>query len=204
LPAGFAAYLKLWPPLGIDRSVPVADYSFAARTVDQRNARATFWTAHGIQQGQPAPDRLVPTTYRQVAADLGAAFTAGFGPGAISRAYGGWPPHLGSSRALEVAFALQLVAVLGPRTDTYFFGSVAEGNYRWDAQGLPTNWLEQGPAGDVVDVYQQEGRWPTYTFAADRAWCLYQAEDQELALGCSLALAQQLQAHPTLVTWPLR
>lgn len=202
LPLGFAAYLKLLPPLGIDRSVPVATYSFKARTVEQLNARAAFWTTYGIVGGQPAPDRLTPITYRQVAAELGVAYTPAFGNEAISRADGGWPPHLGSSLALEVAFAQQLIAVLGPQTDTYFFGSVGEGNYRWDAQDMPTDWLEQGQAGDVVDLYQQERRWPTYTFAADRAWCLYQGEDQELALDCSLATAQQLQTHPTLEAWP--
>jgi len=204
LPLGFAAYLKLLPVLGIDRSVPVVGYSFAARTVEQLNARAAFWNHHGLVEGQPSPDRLTPITYRQVAAELGVAYTPAFGNEAIQRAYGGWPPHLGSSRALEVAFALQLVAVLGPQTDAYFFGAVAEGNDRWDAQGFPADWLEQGPAGDVVDLYQQERRWPTYLFAADRAWCLYQGENQELALGCSLAMAQALQTDPTLETWPLR
>lgn len=193
----------LLPPLGIDRSIPVVGYSFAVRTVEQLNARAAFWNQHGIVGGQPAPNRLTPITYRQVAAELGVAYTPEFGNEAIHRAYGGWPPHLGSSLALEVAFAQQLVAVLGPQTDTYFFGSVDEGNYRWDALGLPTDWLEQGQTGDLVDVYQQERRWPTYTFAVDRAWCLYLGEDQELALGCSLAMAQQLQTQPTLETWPL-
>ena len=204
LPLGFAAYLKLLPPLGIDRSVPVGNYLFAARTVAQLNARAAFWNQHGIVEGRPAPARLTPIPYRQVAADLGVAFTSAFDNGAIHRAYGGWPPHLGSSLALEVAFAQQLVAVLGPKTDTYFFGSVDEGNYRWDAPDQPTDWLEQGPAGDVVDLYEQERQWPTYTFAADRAWCLFQGEDQDLALGCSLAIAQQLQTHPLLETWPLK
>lgn len=203
LPLGFAAYLKLLPPLGIDRSIPVATYSFKARTVEQLNARAAFWNQHGIVAGQPASERLTPITYRQVAAEMGLAFTSEFGNAAIHRAYGGWPPHLGSSLALEVAFAQQLVAVLGPQTDTYFFGSVNEGNYRWEAPDQPVDWLEQGQAGNVVDLYQQERQWPTYTFATDRAWCLYQGEDQELALGCSLVLAQQLQAHPMLESWPL-
>lgn len=203
LPVGFAAYLKLLPPLGIDRSVPLANYSFAARTVEQLNARAAFWTKHGIVLGQPASDRLTAITYRQVAAELGVAYTPAFGNEAIHHAYGGWPPHLGSGLSLEVAFAQQLVAVLGPRTDTYFFGSVEEGNYRFDAEGMPTDWLEQGQAGDVIDLYQQERRWPTYTFAADRTWCLYQGEDQELALGCSRVIAQQLQTHPAWETWPL-
>lgn len=203
LPLGFAAYLKLLPPVGIDRSIPVATYSFKARTVEQLNARVAFWNTHGIHHGQPAPDRLTPITYRQVAAELGVAFTPAFDNESISRAYGGWPPHLGSSLALEMAFAQQLVEMLDPQTDTYFFGSVAEGAYRWDAQGLPTDWLEQGQAGDVVDLYQQEHRWPTYTFAANRTWCLYQGEDKELALGCSRAIAQQLQVHPALETWPL-
>jgi hypothetical protein len=204
LPLGFAAYVQLLPALGIDRSVPVATYSFAARTVEQLNARAAFWTRHGLVGGQPAPDRLTPITYRQVAAELGVAFTPAFGSEALAHIYGGWPPHLGSSLALEVAFAQQLVDVLGPQTDTYFFGSVDEGNYRWDAQGLPTDWLEQGHARDVVDLYQQERRWPTYTFAADHTWCLYQGEDKELALGCSRAIAQQLQTHPKVESWPLR
>ena len=204
LPLGFAAYLQLLPPLGIDRSVPVTDYSFATRTVAQLNARAAFWTQHGLVEGQPAPERLTPTTYRQVAAEIGVAYTPAFGNGAIQRAYGGWPPHLGSSLALEVAFAQQLVAVLGPQTDAYFFGSVDEGNYRWDAQGLPTDWLEKGPAEDAVDLYRQERRWPTYTFAANQTWCLYPGEDQLLALGCSWAVAQQLQALPTVEAWPLQ
>jgi hypothetical protein len=204
LPLGFAAYRKLLPPLGIDRSVPVGAYSFAVRTVEHLNARAAFWDQHGIVEGRPAPDRLTPTTYRQVAAELGVAYTPAFGDEAIHRAYGGWPAHLGSSLAVEVAFAQQIVAVLGPETETYFFGSVDEGNYRWEAPDQPTDWLEQGPARDVVDLYEQDRQWPTYMFAADRAWCLYQGEDQDLALGCSLAIAQQLQTHPLLETWPLR
>ena len=201
LPLGFAVYLKLLSPLGIDRTIPVATYSFKARTVEQLKARVAFWNTHGIHQGQPAPARITPIAYRQVAAELGVAFTPAFSNEAISRAYGGWPPHLGSSLALEVAFAQQLVEVLGPLTDTYFFESLDEGNYRWDARGLPTDWLERGRAEDVLDLYQQERHWPTYTFAADRAWCLYQGEDQELALGCSVAMGQTLQAHPTLETW---
>ena len=64
LPLGFAAYLKLLPPLGIDRSVPVVDYSFAARTMEQLNARAAFWNQYGIVGGQPAPDRLYPSRIR--------------------------------------------------------------------------------------------------------------------------------------------
>ncbi|MCB2380541.1 hypothetical protein LGH70_23305 [Hymenobacter sp. BT635] len=203
LPLGFAAYLKLLPPLGIDRSVPMVNYSFAVRTVEQLNARAAFWTKHGIVTGQPAPDRLTPISYRQVAAEMGVAYTPEFGNVAIQRAYGGWPPHLGSSLSLEVALVQQLVAVLGSQTDTYFFGSEDEGNYRWDTEGFPTDWLEQGKARDLVDLYQQERRWPTYTFAADRAWCLYQGEDQELVLGCSLTLAQQLLTHPTVEAWRL-
>ncbi|WP_426061914.1 hypothetical protein [Hymenobacter sp. B1770] len=203
LPPGFAAYRKLLPPLGVDRSIPLTTYPFKAHGVAQLNARVAFWNAHGIVLGQPAPDRLTPITYRQVAAELGVAFTPAFGNEAISRAYGGWPPHLGSSQALEVAFAQQLVDVLGPQGDAYFFGSVAEGAYRWDAQGLPTDWLERGKAEDVVDFYQQERRWPTYTFAVDQTWCLYQGEDQELALGCSVAMSHTLQAHPTLETWSL-
>jgi len=204
LPLGFPAYRKLLPVLGINRSIPVATYSFKARTVEQLNARAAFWNTHGIHQGQPAPDRLTPITYRQVAAELGVAFTPAFGNEAISRAYGGWPPHLGSSIALEMAFAQQLVAVLGPQTDTYFFGSVAEGAYRWDAQGLPTDWLERGQAEGLLDLYQQERRWPTYTFAADHTWCLYQGEEPEwLALGCSAEIAQTLRTQTTLESLPL-
>ena len=203
LPLGFAAYRELLPPLGIDRSIPMATYSLKVSTVAQLNARAAFWDTHGICQGQPAPERLTPIAYRQVATELGVAFTPAFGNEAISRAYGGWPPHLGSSLALEVAFAQQLVAVLGPRTDAYFFGSVDEGNYRWDAQGLPTDWLEQGRAENLVDLYQQERRWPTYAFAADHTWCLYQGEDQNLALGCSVDMNQALLVHPTVETWSL-
>lgn len=204
LPFGFAAYLQLFPSLGIDRSIPLDAYSFAARTVDQLNARATFWTVHGIQHGQPAPERLTPITYRQVAAELGIPFTPAFGNEAIRRAHGGWPPHLGSSLELEVALAQHLVDVLGPQSKTYCYGSVAEGAYRWDAEGMPTDWLEHGRAQDVVDLYQQERSWPTYTFAADHTWCLYQGEEQEwLVLGCSAEMAQALRTQTTLESLPL-
>jgi hypothetical protein len=204
LPLGFATYLRLLPALGIDRAIPVDSYSFASRTVEQLNARATFWTTYGIHQGQPAPERLLSITYRQVAAALGMPFTPAFGNEAIRRAYGDWPPHLGSSLALEVALAQQLVDVLGPQSATYFYGSVAEGAYRWDAEGLPTDWLEQGRAQEVVALYQQERRWPTYTFAADQSWCLYQGEDNEwLALGCSAEMAQTLRTQTTLESLPL-
>ena len=204
LPLGFAAYQRLLPALGIDRSIPLDAYSFAARTVDQLNARATFWTVHGIQHGQPAPGRLTPITYRQVAAELGMPFTPAFGNEAIRRAHGDWPPHLGSSLGLEVALAQHLVDVLGPQLDTYFYGSVAEGAYRWGAEGMPTDWLEQGRAQDVVDLYRQERRWPTYTFAADHTWCLYQGEEPEwLALGCSAEMAQTLRTQTAVESLPL-
>ena len=51
LPAGYEAYLKLLPPLGIDRSVPIAEYSFARGSVAELNARVAFWNKHGIVQG---------------------------------------------------------------------------------------------------------------------------------------------------------
>jgi len=111
---------------------------------------------------------------------------------------------LGTNPVWEREHLQQLVGVLGPQTDTYFFGSVAEGAYRWDADGMPTDWLERGAAGDWVELVAEGGPWPTYTFAADHAWCFYQGEEQEawLALGCSATMAQALQAHPTLEVLP--
>ena|GEM_PF-5955332 len=91
LPPGFEAYLHLLPALGIDRSVPVGEYPFDTRTLEQLNARVAFWNTHGIHLGQPAPARLTPIMYRDVAAELGLAYTPAFGNAAIRRAYGGWP-----------------------------------------------------------------------------------------------------------------
>ncbi|NVO86398.1 hypothetical protein [Hymenobacter terrestris] len=172
--------------------------------MDQLNARAAFWNTHGIQLGQPAPERLTPITYREVADELGLAYTPDFDNAAIHRAYGGWPPHLGTSCALELARLPQLVSVLGAQTATYFFGSVDEGNYRWDADGMPVDWLEQGAAVDLLDLVAEGIGWPTYLFAANHDWCFYQGEDQWLAIGCSAVLAQALQAQPALEILPLQ
>jgi hypothetical protein len=128
LPAGYEAYLKLLLPLGIDRSVPIGDYSFACSTVAALNARTAFWDKYGIVISQPTASRLQPITHREVAATLGLPYDTDFGRAAISQAYGGhWPPHLGSSSLLIEAFAQQLAQLLGPATEAYFYGSLEEG-----------------------------------------------------------------------------
>jgi hypothetical protein len=200
LPTGYEAYLKLLLPLGVDTSVPIADYSFARSTVAELNARAAFWDKHGIVLGQPAASRLQPITHRAVAASLGLPYDAGFGGAAISRAYGGhWPPHLGSSPLLTEAFVQQLAQLLGPATETYFYGSWEEGNYDWDDNGLPISWLEAGTLADLPAVYHRDGVFPTYAFAADHSWCLHQAEDEDwLAFGGATSLANVLLAHQGL------
>jgi hypothetical protein len=205
VPAGYGAYLKLLLPLGIDSSVPIAGYSFACSTVAALNARAAFWNNYGIVAGQPTASRLQPITHREVAATLGLPYDADFGRAAISRAYGGhWPPHLGSSALLTEAFAQQLAQLLGPATGAYFYGSPEEGNYSWDASGSPVSWLEMGTLADLPAVYRRDGAFPTYVFAADHSWCLYQAEDEEwLAFGGTVDLADVLLAQQDLETFRL-
>lgn len=194
LPTDYEAYLKLLLPLGIDSSVPIADYSFACSTVAALNARAAFWNNYGIVAGQPTAGRLQPITHREVAATLNLPYDANFGQAAISRAYGGhWPPHLGRSSVLTEAFAQQLAHLLGVATEVYFYGLLDEGNYDWDASGLPISWLEMGTLADLPAVYRRDGIFPTYVFAADHSWCLYQAEDEEwLAFGGTTDLANAL------------
>jgi hypothetical protein len=204
LPVGYEAYLKLLPPLGIDRSIPIAAYSFAQRTVADLNARAAFWNAHGIRQGQPSADRLERITYRQAAGLAGMPDDEPLSGEAIRRFYGDWPPHLGTSAALEEAFVQQLVQVLGPTTHTFFYGSLENGNYHWNEEGLPVDWLEQGMCADLLTVYQRDNALPTYVFAADHAWCLYQGEWVEWSvMGCSAATAQELLQHSCLEALPL-
>lgn len=205
LPAGYGAYLKLLPPLGIDRSVPIADYSFAQRTVAELNARAAFWQKYGIVQGQPSASHLQPITYREVAASLGLAYDSHIDNAAIMQAYGGhWPPHLGTSELFTQHFIQQLVSLLGPATEVFFYGLQAEGSYVWDANGLPTDWLEQGALADLPVVYARDGAWPIYLAAADRSWCFYQPEWVEwLTLSCHLGLAQKLLVQSNLEVFEL-
>ena len=205
LPTGYEVYLKLLLPLGIDRSVPIAEYSFACGTVAELNARAAFWNKYGIVLGQPAASCLQPITHRAVAASLGLPYDANSGGAAISRAYGGhWPPHLGSSSLLNEAFVQQLAQLLGPATETYFYGSWEEGNYDWDDNGLPISWLEAGTLADLPEVYRRDDAFPTYTFAADHSWCLYQAENEDwLAFGGTADLANRLLAQQDLEAFRL-
>lgn len=205
LPVGYEAYLKLLLPLGIDRDVPIADYSFARSTVAELSARAAFWNKHGIVVGQPMASRLQPITHREVAATLGLPYDVGFSRAAISQAYGGhWPPHLGSSSLLTEAFACQLTQLLGAAAEVYFYGSHKEGNYAWDDSGLPNNWLELGTLADLLAVYQRDGVFPTYVFAADHSWCLYQAEDEDwLAFGGTTSLAHMLLVYQELEAFRL-
>jgi hypothetical protein len=205
LPARYEAYLKLLPPLGIDRDVPIADYSFARRTVAELNARAAFWNTYGIVQGQPMASHLQQISYQQVAATLGLPYNADFDAATIRRAYGGhWPPHLGISPLFMEAFAHRLAQILGPATAVYFFGSQEEGGTRWDSEGFPIDWLEMGTLADLQEVYRRDGAFPTYVFATDRSWCLYQTELTEwLALGCTTELAAALLAQADVETFRL-
>ena len=203
LPPGYAAYLKVLPPLGIDRSVPIAAYSFAQKTVAELHARVAFWNKYGIVRGQPAANQLAAITYREVAASLGLLYDAQFDSDAIARAYGGWPPHLGSSPALRAAFVQQLVQAFGATTPAYFYGIAEEGNGEWDKDGFPVDWLKQGRLADLPAVVGEDGLLPTYFFAADHSWCCYQGELADLVVGCAAPLARVLLAQPGLEVVPL-
>ena len=204
LPLGYDAYIKVLPPLGIDPDIPIASYSFAKRTIAELNARAAFWDKYGIQQGQPDATRLKRTSYGEVGATIGLAYTAALDSSAIQRFYGEWPPHLGSSSAFEKVFIQQLVQLLGPESPAYFYGSIEEGTYHWDEHGFPQDWLEQGSVADLLLVYQRDNKLPTYLFPADHSWCFYQGETMDwVAIGCSASLAQALLNHPDLEAIPV-
>lgn len=203
LPRGYEVYLKLLPPLGIDPAVPIASYSFAKRTPADLNARAAFWGMHQIQQGQPNPARLLPITYRELSTRLGVAYDAAFDSAAIRRHYGEWPPHLGSSAVLEEIFIRQLVRLLGPQQPAYFYGAAEQGNGVWDAAGFRQDWLAKGQVAELVTEFQQQGQLPTYCFASDHSWCLYQGEVEWVALGCAASLAQPILAEATLEAFRL-
>jgi hypothetical protein len=205
LPDRYEAHLKLLPPLGIDRSVPIADYSFARHTVAALNARAAFWNTYGIVQGQPTASRLQRISYQEVAGTLGLPYNVDFDAAAISRAYGGqWPPHLGSSPLLIEAFAQRLAQIVGSTSVVYFYGSQEEGRARWDSDGFPADWLEMGTLADLPEIYRRNDAFPTYVFAADHSWCLYQTELTEwLALGCTADLANVLLAQAELEAFRL-
>ncbi|GAA4038760.1 hypothetical protein GCM10022409_25510 [Hymenobacter glaciei] len=204
LPAGFDAYLKILHPIGVDRSIPITAYSFAKRTIADLNTRAAFWDKYGIANGKPEPSKLENVSYREIAASLGIAYNSEFNSETIQQFYGEWPPHLGSSIALEEAFVQQIIQILGPETETYFYGSVEEGTYHLDNDGLPVEWLQQGVASDLLEVYRRDSQLPTYLFAVDHSWCLYQGEWIDwVAVGCSAHVTHALMAHPSLEVFRL-
>ncbi len=198
LPPGYEVYLQLLPPLGIDRSIPIAEYSFATKTVAELNARVAFWDKYGIVLGQPSPEKLEAITYREVAASLDLNYDAQISGAAIARAYGSWPPHLGSSPALEAAFVQQLLQGIGPTVESYFHGADEEGNGHWESDDSRADWLKHGLSADLPEICRWGGRPPTYFFAADHSWCFYQSEEAPMVVGCAKHLAQALLAQPKL------
>lgn len=202
---GYEAYIKLLPPLGIDTAIPLADYAADCRTVADLNKRAAFWDAHGIRLGAPTPERLQPITYREVAKIFGLIYDEKMSGEAIRLAYGVWPPNLGVNELLTQSFVARLIQITGPTTATYFHGSVDEGNYHFDEEGFPQDWLEQGVAADLSEVVHRDNAFPIYTFAANHSWCLYQAEYNDwLEIGCSNNMADKLFADHKLEAFLLR
>ncbi|SMB98031.1 hypothetical protein SAMN00120144_3521 [Hymenobacter roseosalivarius DSM 11622] len=204
LPHGFGAYLVILLPLGIDRGVPIEQYSFSTRTIQDLNARVYFWNQYGIVNGNPPPENLEHITYREIAQQLGLPYDATFNSEAIFKAYGNhWPPHLGGSEAFDKAFIQSLVALLGADTATYFYGDAEDGKYHFTDDGLES-WFESGIATDLDDILQQENDFPTYTFATDHSWCLYHQEDASwLVLGCSRSLAETIAASVALESFTI-
>lgn len=200
LPSGFAAYLKILTPLGIDRRIPLADYSFSTRSIEALNNRVKFWNTYQIVGGRPMPENLEPISYREVAASLGVTYDAAFDDSTIFRHYNGhWPPNLGSSKSLEMAFIQELLAVLGATTPTYFHGTIDDGNYRFTDDNDVVDWLDLGVAADLSYIMQRDPDYPSYAFAADHSWCLRHPEDAGwLLLGCSEQLRSTLRARPAL------
>ncbi|MCB2409063.1 hypothetical protein [Hymenobacter lucidus] len=200
LPRGFAAYLKILTPLGIDRRIPLADYSFSTQSIEALNNRVNFWNTYQIVGGRPAPENLTPISYREIAASLDVAYDASFDVGAIRHQYNGhWPPNLGYNDVLEAAFIQELVAALGASTPTYFYGSLDDGNYRFTTGNDLTDWLELGVVADLGPVFQRDLDYPSYAFAADHSWCLRHPEDAGwLLLGCSESVRNVLHAQPSL------
>ncbi|TGE27995.1 hypothetical protein [Hymenobacter metallicola] len=200
LPPGFAVYLKILTPLGIDRRIPLADYSFSTRSIEALNNRVNFWNTYQIVGGFPAPENLEPITYHEIATSLGVPYNASFDTAAIRQQYNGhWPPNLGSSNALEAAFVQELVAVQGATTPTYFYGTIDDGNYRFTDDNDVVDWLELGIAADLSPIMQRDPDYPSYVFAADHSWCLRHPEDAGwLLLVCSKQLYNAIYTHSTL------
>jgi hypothetical protein len=192
LPKGFDKYLKVLLPLGIDRAVPIEQYSFRSNSIEAMNARAAFWNQYSIVQGQPLPERLERITYREVAKALDIPYDARFSAASISNAYGGWPPNLGTSDGLNEEFIQTISEVIGPATPTYYCGTVESGSYHW-VDEFPADWLERGVLADLLQVYQRDTQFPEYIFGSRHTWCINHPEDADwVVIGCSSVVAVAL------------
>jgi hypothetical protein len=129
LPIGFEAYLKLLLPIGIDRSIPLEEYSPKRSTVAEMNARAAFWRKYDIDGSSKTDDKLIPIKYSQLAKIWSIPYDKDSTPERIIKAYGEWPPNLRESSKLNEHFIQLLTQALGSSTPTYFSGTVDNGDY---------------------------------------------------------------------------
>ena len=203
LPAGFEAYLKLLLPIGIDRSIPLEEYSPKRSTVAEMNARAAFWRKYNIGGPSKTDAKLTPIKYSELATIWGVPYDKDFTPERITKAYGEWPPNLRESDKLNKQFIQFLTQALGSSTPTYFSGTVDNGDYHWMG-GFPADWLELGTAADLTQIYQRDEQFPGNVFDTKHTWCLSHTEFNDyLVLGCPAAIAHELSSHSAIESFYL-
>jgi hypothetical protein len=190
--------LKILLPIGIDRRIPIAEYSFKSSSIAEMNAREAFYRKYDLGGPTATDDHLTPITYRELAQYWGIPYTSSFTPGNVSTHLGGWPPNLREIKQLNEAFVQLLIQVIGPAAPVYFSGSVDNGDYHW-VNDSPADWLEIGTVSDLAHLYQRDGQFPSYIFDPIHACCLIHIELSEyMFLGCSSCLADAIDAYPVL------
>lgn len=193
LPDDFDTYIKILMPICIDKGMPIEDYSFKSKSIEELNKRVEFWNRHGIVDGHPAKDRLERITYEELANRLNIPFSKDIDSQLIWNLAKGWPPNLGSLVEEDIKALDEIISNVGATAPTYFFGDVLDGKGLHENEGI-VDWLFLGKLSELKALYVERNQdFPSYFFAENMEWCFFHPEDESyLLLGCAEAVAKRL------------
>ncbi|WP_242919697.1 hypothetical protein [Pontibacter liquoris] len=193
LPSCFNSYIKILMPICIDKKMPIKEYSYNAKSVEDLNKRVEFWNKYGIINGHPAKDRLERTSYKELSKELNIPYNKHIDTQSIWNIDKQWPPNLGSLLEEDIETLNEIISIIGAATPTFFFGDVLDGKGFQENDDV-VDWLFFGELSELTTVYVEQNQdFPSYFFAENKAWCFCHPEDQGfLLLGCGEEVAKKV------------
>lgn len=192
LPSSFDSYIKILLPICIDKEVPIEEYSFNTKSIEDLNKRVRFWNKYGIINERPAKDRLEKISYTELSKELNIPYNKYIDTQSIWDIDKAWRPNLGSLLEEELDTLNKIISIIGAETPTFFFGDVLDGKGFHENDDV-VDWLVYGKLSEILTIYSEQNQdFPSYFFAENKEWCFSHPEDQSyLLLGCGEELAKQ-------------